>query len=146
MHAEKVFVGQFCRQFHNNALRGEAKLFINYSPCCDCADELIKFKNRYPCLRIKITSAHLYNLRVYPSRYRNPEKTLELEKRSWANVEGLRNLSNCGIILQTFSGEEWNELLMLAGAEVDKQRDGYSHIKRMLQGIGESQEKAASWS
>lgn len=72
--------------------RCQVKVYMNYSPCSDCADAIIKYKQENPECDITIYFANFY-------------KHYDEE-----NMKGLRRLAK-KVTLGLLGGQEWKELI-----------------------------------
>lgn len=100
IHAETDLIEKLRTFFVTSQTIVNIKIWINFSPCHKCSQELLSF---YQDKRLSIGSLII----VFPFLYR-----ITLPK----SVEGLRTLKSNGIFLSTFSSEDWEQLQLLLNA------------------------------
>ena len=71
----------------------EIILTSNYSPCKDCAEDLIKFYEESRTLKLTVRFSH-----PYENRYKN-------------HLEGLKDLDRAGITLEAMTEKSWLDVL-----------------------------------
>ena len=95
-HAERLFLDDLRQEIGSFREVEEIQIHLvqNYSPCTDCADRIVGFKNENENVFLKITFANIYE--------------------SWkdASKEGLRRLLQSGIELELLEGvDKWKQFL-----------------------------------
>nr|ASK05262.1 apolipoprotein B mRNA editing enzyme catalytic polypeptide-like 3Z1l [Pteropus vampyrus] len=60
-HAESIFLGEIASWNLDTELRYRITVFISWSPCADCADELTKFLRENRHVNLRIFAARIYD-------------------------------------------------------------------------------------
>ena len=105
-HAERQLIDKLTKGYRGSQLINRTQkieIFTNYSPCSECADQLLQLKSVHPRLGITIKCAHLYRV----------EQGQSLDR---ANIEGLQTLQSAGIHVKSFTGNDWLQLLSEASS------------------------------
>lgn len=92
------------------------KIYANYSPCHECSEKILEFlcsaKSEHNIdLKVELVFSNLYRVRR-PSSERNPHYRRRLPSRTdhEAQVEGLKKLHRHGVVLRTFTPQDWRDL------------------------------------
>lgn len=98
-HAERQMLDdQEFNMFKECLEEGEVEEIIltsNYSPCKNCADDLIKFYERNKTLKLTIRFSHTYET-----------------KEDTDHLEGLKDLNRAGVTLESMTEKSWLDVLM----------------------------------
>ncbi|KAK7474440.1 hypothetical protein BaRGS_00034323 [Batillaria attramentaria] len=95
------------------------KIFLNYSPCADCADVIADFaRDVRGKLQVHVVFASLYNIQR-ESCQKNCNHKLCDTVRHEENKEGLKLLLEAGVILKTFCAADWDELQATLGFNLE---------------------------
>lgn len=90
-------------------------LTSNYSPCRDCASDLINFYKQNKKLKLTIRFSHPYET-----------------KEGKDHLEGLKDLDRAGITLEAMTEKSWFDVLMTEKSWSDSMTVGKSLLKKMM--------------
>lgn len=93
-------------------------LTSNYSPCKECADDLIKFyeDKESPVRKLTIRFAHPY----------------QTKKDKQRHLDGLKDLHRVGITLEAMTEESWRDTMMIDKSWFDAMTDAKSSFEEMM--------------
>lgn len=141
-HAEIGAIKTIEKFFKFNA--GETiRIFINYSPCNDCADQLIEMVNEKEFqdskVKLEIIFAQLYNVRRESCTHGqcNCHENLD-ETESENNARGLRRMARNEIILKAFTPELWSELKRLLEPKAKREKENNKMSEDLSLILGET--------
>lgn len=94
------------------------KIYLSNSPCHDCSTKILNFldstRSKYrKNLKVELVFSSLYRVRL-PSNEENPHypRCLPDLKDHEAQVKGLKKLHRHGVVLRTFTSQDWLDLVM----------------------------------
>ena len=123
-HSEQNVITFLRQKLRQRSLPSQTiRWFINYSPCRNCSDEIIRFIQEARTFGVAITINMTFSF-LYKIRSPSCEELLHSHLQSvsqWEhqrNVEGLEQLERNGVSLCTFGGAaDWEELSNLLSVE-----------------------------
>jgi len=128
-HAEIIMLENHLAMHKNQD--GEVKIYINYSPCSDCANKLIEFV----CDREWRMKTAIYFVQLYYAKrescQQNNNTCCKVSEGS-QNEKGLRQLSQY-VTLRNFTNTQWQELEALLGVHNKGIRSLTQHIQILEQ-------------
>lgn len=126
-HAEPLVLDTI-RSFMTKGRRlnyGNIKIYLSYSPCGGCADEIIQFHEecakRWPSTTIEIVFSALYNTERLSFQTRGYTPTLD-ENEKQKNEHGFRKLHALrynGLVIRPMTAADWQLLIMELNVTVD---------------------------
>lgn len=150
MHAEKQLIS-IIQENYTAPLN--IYIYINNSPCAECATSLKKFMVDNQNIKMVLYIAHLYNIRRESCKRRDENHVRYISEANHEdNYLGLRNLMSLGgnrCRIEAFTKKVWEDLLVLTGMSTqmmfnyNRRKEGYDRsrqnedrrIKKDLNGI-----------
>ena len=87
-------------------------IYINYSPCSDCSNELLIYLETHPSVGIEIVFCQLYYVQRRSCQQRRPERKCCLNGIT-EHEKGLYNLKANNVSLRPYNREDWKHLIKI---------------------------------
>ena len=123
-HSEQNAISSLRQKLRQRCLPSQTlRWFINYSPCRNCSDEIIRFiheaRSFGVAITINMTFSFLYKIRRPSCEELSHPHVQSISPRDHQrNVEGLKQLEENGVSVCTFRGAaDWEELSRLLSVE-----------------------------